>query len=175
METIERNTKLQTQLIDDLLDISRILQGKLTLNVGPTDLAVIVEAAKETVRLAAEAKSIQIETKIESTTLTIMGDFNRLQQVVWNLLSNAVKFTPADGRVEVKLKRVEREGVGEWEHEKSLHPSPPHSLTSSPPLSHSYAQITVSDTGKGISPEFLPHIFEYFRQADSSTTRKFGG
>jgi PAS domain S-box-containing protein len=146
LETIERNTKLQTQLIEDLLDISRILRGKLTLNVGPTDLAVIIEAAKETVRLAADAKSIQIRTNLEPVTRMIMGDFNRLQQVMWNLLSNAVKFTPAGGQIDVWLG-----------------------------YDQTSARIIVKDTGEGISPKFLPHIFEYFRQADSSTTRKFGG
>jgi PAS domain S-box-containing protein len=145
LATIERNTKLQTQLIEDLLDISRILQGKLTLHVYPVDLAMTMEAAKETIRLAAEAKLIEIRTNLKSA-IYVMGDANRLQQVVWNLLSNAVKFTPTGGLIDVKL-----ESIG------------------------SYAQITVKDTGKGISPEFLPYVFEYFRQADSSITRKFGG
>lgn len=146
LETIERNAKLQTQLIEDLLDISRILQGKLSLNVCSVDLAVTIEAAKETVRLAAEAKSIHLHTQIELTTKQVMGDPNRLQQVVWNLLSNAVKFTPSGGRVEVKLDYLD-----------------------------SQAQIQVKDTGKGISREFLPYVFEYFRQEDGKTTRKFGG
>lgn len=150
LETIERNTKLQTQLIEDLLDISRILQGKLTLNMSPIDLAVVVEAAQETVRLAAEAKFIQIRTEIEPThnleTKQIMGDFNRLQQVVWNLLSNAVKFTSVNGKIDIHLMYTDY-----------------------------FARLTITDNGKGISPDFLPHVFEYFRQADSSTTRKFGG
>jgi len=146
LETIERNTKLQIQLIDDLLDISRILRGKLSLNVAPMDLALIIEAAKETISLAAEAKSIQIRVELEPVSKMIMGDFNRLQQVVWNLLSNAVKFTPSGGQIKVYLKYDE-----------------------------DYARMTVKDTGKGINPEFLPYVFEYFRQADSSTTRQFGG
>ena len=145
LATIERNTKLQTQLIEDLLDISRILQGKLTLNIFSVDLAMTIEAAKETVRLAAEAKLIEIRTDLKSA-ICVMGDVNRLQQVVWNLLSNAVKFTPAGGLIDVKL-----ESIG------------------------NYAQITVKDTGKGINADFLPYVFEYFRQADSSITRKFGG
>ncbi|MBD2356129.1 PAS domain S-box protein [Tolypothrix sp. FACHB-123] len=146
LETIERNAKLQTQLIGDLLDISRILQGKLTLNICPVDLAATIEAAKETVRLAAEAKSIQLHTEIVSPVKHFLGDSSRLQQVVWNLLSNAVKFTPPGGQVNIKL-----ESVG------------------------SEAQIQVSDSGKGISREFLPYVFETFRQADSATTRQFGG
>ncbi|RCJ15922.1 hypothetical protein A6S26_06400 [Nostoc sp. ATCC 43529] len=146
LETIERNAKLQTQLIGDLLDVSRILQGKLTLNISCVDLAATIAAAKETVRLAAEAKSIQIHTEIAPNVRPFMGDASRLQQVVWNLLSNAVKFTPAGGEVKIKLEST-----------------------------NTYTQIQVSDTGKGIIPEFLPYVFETFRQADSATTRNFGG
>ncbi|BAY09113.1 PAS domain S-box protein [Calothrix sp. NIES-2098] len=146
LETIERNAKLQAQLIEDLLDVSRILQGKMTLNVAPVNLAAIIEAALETVRLSAEAKNIQIQTKFNSISGNVVGDANRLQQVVWNLLSNSVKFTPLAGRVEVHLEQV---GI--------------------------YAQIQVKDTGIGIKSEFLPHVFEYFRQEDSTRTRKFGG
>jgi CheY-like chemotaxis protein/two-component sensor histidine kinase len=146
LETIERNAKLQVQLIDDLLDVSRILQGKLSLNVAPVNLATAITAALETVRLAAAAKTIQIQTILEPEVGQVLGDSGRLQQVIWNLLSNAVKFTPPGGRVEIRLEQVEAE-----------------------------AQITVSDTGKGILPQFLPHVFEYFRQADSATTRQFGG
>ncbi len=146
LETIERNAKLQTQLIEDLLDVSRILQGKLSLNVCPVGLTMVVEGALETVRLAAEAKSIQIQTTLDPALGQVMGDSNRLQQVVWNLLSNAVKFTPPGGRVEIKLAEVDFQ-----------------------------AQIQVSDTGKGITAAFLPYVFDYFRQADGTTTRKFGG
>ncbi|BAY45073.1 two-component hybrid sensor and regulator [Scytonema sp. HK-05] len=146
LETIERNAKLQAQLIEDLLDVSRILQGKMTLNVAIVNLAATIEAALETVRLAAEAKNIQIQTTLNPISGTVSGDANRLQQVVWNLLSNAVKFTPSRGRVEVRLEQV-----------------------------GTYAQIQVKDTGIGISPEFLPYVFEYFRQEDGTTTRKFGG
>jgi PAS domain S-box-containing protein len=146
LETIERNAKLQIQLIEDLLDVSRILRGKLSLNVCPVALITTIEAAMETVRLAAQAKSIQIQTVLDSSVGLVAGDPNRLQQVVWNLLSNAVKFTPDRGRVAVRLERV-----------------------------GSQVQIQVIDTGKGISPDFLPHVFEYFRQADSTTTRVFGG
>jgi len=146
LETIERNAKLQIQLIEDLLDVSRILRGKLSLNVCPVAVSTTIEAAMETVRLAAQAKSIQIETVLDSSVGLVAGDPNRLQQVVWNLLSNAVKFTPDGGRVEVRLERID-----------------------------SQAQIKVTDTGKGISPDFLPHVFDYFRQSDSTTTRVFGG
>lgn len=145
LATIERNAKLQTQLIDDLLDVSRILRGKLTLNAQPVDLKTVIEAAIETVRLAAEAKSIQIET-VFAPIEPILGDSGRLQQVVWNLLSNAVKFTPQQGRIRVELSSTATQ-----------------------------AQIQVTDTGKGIASDFLPQVFERFRQADSSTTRQFGG
>jgi|GEM_PF-7002027 signal transduction histidine kinase/CHASE3 domain sensor protein len=145
LETIQRNAKLQIQLIEDLLDVSRIIQGKLKLDVENVDLKQVIQSAVETVNLAAKAKSIQIHTIFEPNTIAVLGDSTRLQQVMWNLLSNAVKFTPNGGRVEVKL-------------------------------SHdSQALIQVSDTGKGIEPEFLPHVFEYFRQADSTSTRNFGG
>ncbi|OUL34864.1 hypothetical protein BV372_12880 [Nostoc sp. T09] len=146
LETIERNAKLQVQLIEDLLDVSRILRGKLSLNVMPVDLNLAIKAALETVRLAAEAKSLQIQTKLSPKVVKISADPGRLQQVVWNLLSNAVKFTPNEGQITVVLTIVEN-----------------------------YAQIQVSDTGKGINPDFLPYIFEYFRQEDGTTTRKFGG
>jgi PAS domain S-box-containing protein len=146
LETIERNAKLQIQLIEDLLDVSRILRGKLSLNVSPVALITTIEAAMETVRLAAQTKSIQIQTVLDPSVGLVAGDPNRLQQVVWNLLSNAVKFTPDGGRVEVRLERID-----------------------------SQAQIQVSDTGKGINPDFLPHVFDYFRQENSTTTRVFGG
>lgn len=152
LETIERNAKLQAQLIEDLLDVSRILQGKLSLNTSPIDLAFTIKAAHETVRLAAEAKAIQIQTTLEPHVGQVLGDPNRLQQVVWNLLSNAVKFTPPGGKVYVQLEQVASR----------------HSASTN-------AQITVSDTGKGIAPDFLPYVFDYFRQADSTTTRRFGG
>jgi CheY-like chemotaxis protein/two-component sensor histidine kinase len=137
---------LQSQLIEDLLDISRILQGKLSLNVVAVDLATIIQSAMETVRLAAQAKSIQIQQTLDPNVASVSGDPARLQQVLWNLLSNAVKFTPEGGRVDVRL---EQHGT--------------------------QAQITVSDTGKGIRADFLPYVFDYFRQADATTTRKFGG
>ncbi|MCF4968329.1 hybrid sensor histidine kinase/response regulator [Nostoc sp. CMAA1605] len=146
LATIERNAILQVQLIEDLLDVSRILQGKLVLNITRVNLQAVVSAALETMRLAAETKMIQIITVFDADIQSIRGDAARLQQVVWNLLSNAVKFSPQGGQVAVRLEQIN--GV---------------------------AQITVSDQGKGISPDFLPYVFDYFRQADSSSTRKFGG
>lgn len=167
LETIERNAKLQTQLIEDLLDVSRILRGKLVLNVCPVNLVTTIEAALETVRLAAQAKEIQIQTLLAPNVGLVSGDSNRLQQVVWNLLSNAVKFTPPGGRVEVRLEKVgEGLKVSRLQVEGS---------TTNVQPSTQYAQIQVSDTGKGITPEFLPHVFEYFRQENSTTTRQFGG
>lgn len=146
LATIERNANLQVQLIEDLLDISRILQGKLTLDITKINLESAILSALQTMRLAAEAKLIEVSTVFEPLMGEVMGDSTRLQQVVWNLLSNAVKFTPKGGKVEVRLKQAD-----------------------------GYAQIIVSDTGKGISTEFLPFVFDYFRQADSTSTRNFGG
>ncbi|WP_017654076.1 response regulator [Fortiea contorta] len=160
LETIERNAKLQAQLIEDLLDVSRILQGKLCLNTVPISLAFTIKAALETVRLAAEAKSIEIQTIFAPHLGHVLGDSGRLQQIVWNLLTNAIKFTPQGGRVEVRLSRILEE---ETTQVPSQSPIP------------AYAQITVSDTGRGISSDFLPYVFDYFRQADGTTTRKFGG
>lgn len=153
LEAIERNAKLQIQLIEDLLDVSRILRGKLNLNLVPVDLSSMIKAALETVSLAAEAKSIQVQSQLDSIG-PVLGDAVRLQQVVWNLLSNAIKFTPEGGQVTVQLDT-----------------DPSVTATSR----YAYAQLTVTDTGKGISPEFLPYVFEYFRQADATTTRQFGG
>ncbi|MEG4799691.1 ATP-binding protein [Microcoleus sp. ARI1-B5] len=146
LATIERNARLQSQLIDDLLDISRILSGKLSLNRMSVDLNMVISAALETVRLAAEAKSLQIQTTFSPSQGMVIGDSGRLQQVIWNLLSNAVKFTPEGGQITVRLTQTK-----------------------------TYAQIQVIDTGKGINPEFLPYVFEHFRQEDGATTRKFGG
>ncbi|MBW4463591.1 MAG: PAS domain S-box protein [Nodosilinea sp. WJT8-NPBG4] len=153
LATIERNAKLQAQLIEDLLDISRIMQGKLTLTATSVGLASIIHAAVETVRLAAAAKRIQITLDLDPDVALVSGDAARLQQVVWNLLTNAVKFTDHGGQVTVQLRRGAAKGN----------------------LGQAIAQIRVIDTGKGIDPQFLPHVFEYFRQEDGSTTRKFGG
>lgn len=146
LETIERNTKSLTQLIEDILDVSRIIRGTLHLNIHQVKLVPLVEAAIDTVRAAAQGKEISIKSRFNPEVGVIMGDANRLQQVVWNLLSNAVKFTPKGGRVDVQLQRIQ-----------------------------SYVQIRVSDTGEGIAAEFLSHVFERFRQADSSKTRSHGG
>jgi PAS domain S-box-containing protein len=157
LETIERNTRIQTQLIDDLLDVSRILRGKLSLNITKVSLLGTIEAAIENMRLAAEAKSIELNLTIldsqfpDNERIIIKGDPNRLQQVFWNLLSNAIKFTPEKGKVEIRLSQ----------------------LKENPQTS--YVQIQVSDTGIGISPDFLPYVFEHFRQADASITRRHGG
>ena len=145
LSIIERNAIAQTQLIEDLLDISRIIRGKIRLFARPTNLVQVIEAAIDTVRPTADINSIQVESLLDSTAV-VEGDPDRLQQVVWNLLSNAVKFTPVGGQVSVRLLRVD-----------------------------SHAQIQVSDTGKGISPDFLPYVFERFRQAESTTTRAHGG
>lgn len=146
LQAIERNAKVQAQLIDDLLDVSRIISGKLHLDVRPIAIASVVEAAISVVRPAADAKSIRLTVRHEPAMRAISGDSARLQQIVWNLLSNAVKFTPEGGRIELLLEQID-----------------------------SHARLTVSDTGQGISPEFLPRVFDRFRQADSSTTRDYGG
>ena len=146
METIERNARSQAQLVEDLLDVSRIIQGKLRLNVRPIELKSIIESAIETAGPAAEAKEIRLQAVLDSATGCVAGDSDRLQQVIWNLLSNAIKFTPKGGRVHVRLERV-----------------------------HSHVEVTVSDTGQGISPDFVPYVFDRFRQADSSITRSYSG
>ncbi|MBW4500841.1 MAG: PAS domain S-box protein [Scytonema hyalinum WJT4-NPBG1] len=146
LETVERNARAQAQLVEDLLDVSRIIQGKLRLNVRAVDLLSVIEAAIDTVRPAALAKNIELQPVLDPAAGPVFGDSDRLQQIVWNLLSNAVKFTPKGGRVQIRLERV-----------------------------HSYVEIVVADTGQGISPEFLPYVFDRFRQADSSMTRSFGG
>jgi len=146
IETIDRNAKAQAQLVEDLLDVSRFINGKLKLNIGPVDTASIINAAIDSLQPAATSKEIQIDVTLDPAVRHISGDASRLQQVVWNLLSNAIKFTPAKGRVNVSLKRKE-----------------------------SNIQITVSDTGPGIDPDFVPFMFDRFRQADTGTARHFGG
>ena len=146
LATIERNARAQKGIIDDLLDMSSIISGKVRLTVEPIDLAAVVEAAVETVRPAAEAKGIKLHPVLDPQAGAISGDPNRLQQVFWNLLTNAIKFTPRRGRVQVVLERI-----------------------------HSHLEVSVIDSGEGISPEFLPNVFDRFRQQDASTTRRHGG
>jgi PAS domain S-box-containing protein len=146
IEIIDRNAKAQAKLIEDILDVSRIVAGKVRLDPLPVELRQIIEAAVDSIRPAADSKQVQLKLDLDSAMGMVSGDPARLQQVVWNLLSNAIKFTPNDGQVEIQLKEI---GAN--------------------------VQISVSDTGEGIMAEFLPHIFDRFRQADSSTTRKHSG
>ncbi|HEV7904502.1 MAG TPA: ATP-binding protein [Pyrinomonadaceae bacterium] len=146
IETIERNAKSQAQIVEDILDVSRVITGKLRLNIEAVDVASVINAAIDSVQLAADSKNIQLQVTLAPAARHVAGDAGRLQQVVWNLLSNAIKFTPAGGRIEVRL---EREGA--------------------------HAQLKVSDTGCGFPSDFLPYIFDRFRQADGSSTRRHGG
>jgi PAS domain S-box-containing protein len=146
LETIERNARIQAQIIEDLLDMSRIISGKVRLDVQRVDLPTVVAEAIDTVSASASAKGVRLQAIIDPLNAPVTGDPNRLQQVFWNLLSNAIKFTPKGGRVQVLLERVD-----------------------------SHVEVSVIDTGEGISPEFLPYIFNRFQQADASTTRRHGG
>jgi signal transduction histidine kinase len=146
LEVIERNVRVQTQLIEDLLDVSRIVTGKLRVDVRPIELVPVIEAGLDAVRPSADAKDIAVVVDLEPRAVRVLGDPDRLQQVVWNLASNAVKFTARGGRMEVSLRQTD-----------------------------SHVLVIVHDTGKGIPPDFLPHVFERFRQADSTSTRKYGG
>jgi PAS domain S-box-containing protein len=146
LDTIERNALAQAQLIDDLLDVSRIMTGKLRMDVRPAEPNLIIDAAIEAVKPAAEAKGVRLQTILDTGMISVPGDPIRLQQAIWNLLSNAIKFTTRGGLVQVRLERV-----------------------------NSHVEIIVSDTGQGIAPEFLPHVFDRFRQADQRTTRQHGG
>ncbi len=146
LETIERNARAQSQLIDDLLDISRIITGQIRLDVRQVEPDSFIESAIEALRPAAEAKGVRVQKVIDTGVKAIWGDAARLQQVVWNLLSNAIKFTPRGGSVQVRLERV-----------------------------NSHIEIAVADTGAGIPPKFLPYVFDRFRQADQTTTRHYGG
>ncbi|MFB2970542.1 PAS domain S-box protein [Aerosakkonema sp. BLCC-F183] len=176
LETIERNAKLQAQLIDDILDISRIIRGKLRLSMRPVDLVSVMAAAIDSVVPTAAAKKIQLESKLDAVGL-VWADVDRLQQVVWNLVSNAIKFTPSGGRVEVRLQELqisEKKLQIEAENFAFNLQSEMANLKLNQ-CEISYAQITVNDTGKGITPDFLPYVFDRFRQADSSITRTYGG
>jgi PAS domain S-box-containing protein len=146
LETIDRNARVQGQIIEDLLDMSRIISGKVRLDVQPLDLPGILLEAVDTMRASAATKGVRIQTLIDPFNATILGDPNRLQQIFWNLLSNSIKFTPKHGRIQVLLQRI-----------------------------NSHVEVSVIDTGEGISPDFLPYIFNRFQQADASTTRRHGG
>jgi PAS domain S-box-containing protein len=146
VEIIERNARSQAQLIEDLLDVSRIITGNLRLEIGSVEPVSVINAAIDAVRPTAEAKSVRLQVMLDPWAGAVSGDPDRLQQIIWNLLSNAVKFTPKGGKVQVRLERVE-----------------------------SHIEIVVNDTGQGINPEFLPFVFERFRQADSTLTRAHGG
>ena len=146
LETLERNATWLTQIVEDVLDVSRIVSGKIRLDVQPVELPLIVDNAVATIQPAADAKGVRVQTMVDPRVGPVSGDPGRLQQVVWNLVSNAVKFTPKKGRVQVRLERV-----------------------------NSHVEIVVSDTGIGIRPDFLPYVFERFRQAEAGTTRKTGG
>jgi CheY-like chemotaxis protein len=146
IDTILRNAQVQNQLISDILDVSRIIAGKMALKVTAVELGAVVEAAVDTVRPAAQAKDIRLDPILDVTAGPVSGDPDRLQQVLWNLLANAIKFTPRGGRVQVRLEAID-----------------------------SHVEVTVEDDGPGIDPEFLPFVFDRFRQADSSSTRRHGG
>ncbi|MDB4929258.1 MAG: two-component sensor histidine kinase [Myxococcaceae bacterium] len=146
LEAIERNARAQAQLVEDLLDVSRIVSGHLRLEMAEVEPAQFVEQAAESVRVAADAKGVALELDLRGDVGAVLGDAARLQQVAWNLLGNAVKFTPRGGRVRVSSRRVDGQ-----------------------------VELTFSDTGRGVAPEFLPHMFERFRQADGSSTRAQGG
>ena len=146
LDIIGRNAKMQANLIDDLLDVSRILRGQLSLDSQPVRLELVIQAAIETVQLAAEAKSIQIHTQLNDLPGVVLGDSDRLQQVLWNLLSNSIKFTPNGGQINVELAHADNSAL-----------------------------ISVRDTGKGIPASFLPYVFDRFRQEDATSTRQFGG
>jgi PAS domain S-box-containing protein len=146
IDKVLQSAKAQAQLVEDLLDISRIVSGKLRLEPTPIDFVAVIRAALDTVRPAVEAKTMQLLVELQPEAGAVIGDPNRLQQVVWNLLSNAVKFTPQNGTIEVCLEQLDH-----------------------------HAQLSITDTGQGISPEFLPYLFDRFRQADSTSTRAHGG
>jgi PAS domain S-box-containing protein len=146
IETILRNAQTQTQLIEDLLDVSRIVSGRMRLNIRPFQLVSVIEAAIEMIRPGTAAKSIRLQSFLDPAAGPVAGDPDRLQQVFWNLLSNAVKFTPNGGQVQIRLQRI-----------------------------NSHVEVVVTDTGEGIDPKLLPFIFDRFRQGDNSTTREYGG
>jgi PAS domain S-box-containing protein len=199
---IERNARSQARLIDDLLDVSRIITGKLQLDVHPVNMAPLVEAAKEALRPAADAKGIQVETDVEAGSCFVSGDPNRLSQVIWNLLMNAIKFTPRGGKVHVRLECIGQSPMSNVQRQTSVPKASSdkseavsesplstgaslnfdnsllithHSSPDNDPSPASYVRLTLSDTGEGIKREFLPYVFHRFRQEESSISRKAGG
>ncbi len=191
IESIERSAKAQVKIVDDILDVSRIIRDEIRLHNRPIDLIPIIAAVIDDIRPTAEAKELQVESVLENSVDLIWGDPDRLKQIIGHLLSNAVKFTPAGGRVEVRLSKelkVNRLQVEDLvqhsnlQHSNPQHSNPQHSNLQHSNLQHSnlppstpFVQIQVIDTGIGISPDFLPYVFERFRQADSTTTREYGG
>ena len=178
IETIERNARSQARLIDDLLDVSRIITGNLRLDLRPINLAPIVEAAIHALRPTAEAKNIQLKMEFDSESCLVKGDPNRLRQVIWNLLMNGIKFTPRDGSVSTRLGCVVQDrtsvvsnSTGNVQHEPAIR-NPQSEILPDP---SSYVRLTVSDTGEGIAESFLPFVFDRFRQAEGSISRKQGG
>ncbi|WP_341530714.1 response regulator [Nostoc sp. UHCC 0302] len=170
LEAIERNATSQVQLIEDILDVSRIIRGQLRLNVCAVNLLPVMEAALEAVRPLAETKGIQLNTALDTCVGSVYGDPARLQQIVWNLLTNAIKFTPKGGRADVILSVVSGHEIQIITENQHYEPE-----NGVPVPTNKYAQIQVIDTGIGITPEFLPKVFERFRQADSTTTRSHNG
>jgi CheY-like chemotaxis protein len=146
LETIDKNARAQAKLIEDLLDMSRIISGKVKLDLHPLDISEVTKAALETLSPAVNAKGLELRTSIDSSAGFVVGDANRIQQILWNLLSNAVRYTQTGGWIEVKLARAD-----------------------------DCVRISISDSGEGIDPSFLPYVFDRFRQADASTTRRHGG
>ena len=165
LETIERNARSQAQLIEDILDVSQIIRGKLRLTLQPVSIVPLLEAVIETVKPLAASKSIQIHTEFDPAVGKLYADSERLRQIIWNLLSNAIKFTLASGTVTVRLTQADRLTQANLQAQ----PEPPDAAQTD------FAQIQVIDTGIGISAEFLPHVFDRFRQADSTTTRPYSG
>jgi PAS domain S-box-containing protein len=172
LETIERNAKAQTQLIESLLDVSRMIRGNLPLNLLAVDMVPVIQTSITSVLATAQTREIQVETVLDPSGGRVQGDPVRLQQVMSNLLSNALKFTPNGGRVTVRLSIVMGNGSSIMANPEESHQLP---ITNYQLAITNYAQIQISDTGLGISPEFLPHVFDLFRQADSTTTRSHGG
>lgn len=176
LQTIERNARSQAQLINDILDVSQIIRGKLRLTMQPVNIIPLIETVLEVVRPLAHDKLIRLETQFDPTVEKVYGDSERIRQIIWNLLSNAIKFTSEDGQVTIKLNRITKD---DYASRRIMNASESIEFyqvdTRSLPEASEYAQIQVIDTGIGINPDFLPYVFDRFRQADSTTTRPYGG